>query len=143
MSIAAPASANVGIGVAVFGARERFVNSTSPLDAARADDESLRAGDAAGLVAEMAVSDADTLAVSGRSANACAAESTHCVMPVSVTRAMLSCVACSRCATCCGFAGVGFGVATTVVICASARAAAKVSIAASAARPKQRLTVPP
>jgi hypothetical protein len=76
-------------------------------------------------------------------ASAAAAESTHSFMPVIVTRAMLSCAACSRWSVACFAGSTRFGgEATTVVICAFALAAPAIIIAASAARPKRFITGP-
>jgi hypothetical protein len=73
-----------------------------------------------------------------------AAESTHSFMPVIVMRAMLSCATSSRrAAACCAATVVRFGVSMTVVICASAVAAPKTTIAANVPRPSHVLTVPP
>jgi hypothetical protein len=89
---ATPTIEMVGTGVAVFGARTPSLNVLSALGlggAARSGVVGRAAGTAAAVSAGFAP-------VSGRMASAVAAESTHCFIPVSVTRAMLSCAACSR-----------------------------------------------
>ena len=87
--MATPASAIVGNDVAVLGARAPSrISALTSRDGSFAA-ESVRGGGATGDAT--AVESARELTpVSGRSDNAAAAESTHCVMPVSVTRAMLS-----------------------------------------------------
>jgi hypothetical protein len=83
-----PTAASVGHGVAVFGARapSRNVSDGAAADV-RFGVESARC--CAGGVAVSEVS-ATVTAVSGLTAIAFAAESTHSFMPVSVTRAILS-----------------------------------------------------
>jgi hypothetical protein len=80
--------------------------------------------------------------VSGFSAIALAAESTHSFIPVRVTRAILSCAAASRCAATWAAACCRLGAEMTVVIWALASAGKKVS--ANTAAPLSRgIMLPP
>ena len=142
--IATPTNARVGTFVAVLGARAPSRNSGGDsMILRRSVAESGPGGIWVSALVAATAESGWVIPVSGRRERAAAAESTHCFISVSVTRAMLSCAASARRAVSVAFAAGCLGGAITVVICASARATPNMMSAAPAARASRLSTDPP